>query len=176
MSPKEIHALARLLDTMDYYKLLRVSHGAGAAEIRNAFHEARRRMHPDAYLSAEPEVRDAVDSIARRITEAYTTLRTPARRNAYDEKLGEGQLRFVAETREAARETLEAELGNTPNGKKYFALAQEAERSGDVEKAVAQLKMALMFEAGNEPFKAKLAELKARVKPKKSSPHQIGRE
>ena len=175
MSPKEIHALARLLDTMDYYKLLRVSGSAGSAEIRSAFHEARRRMHPDTYLSAEPEVRSAVDHIARRITEAYTTLRTPARRNAYDEKLAEGQLRFVAETREAARETLEAELGTTANGKKFFALAQEAERSGDVEKAVSQLKTALMFEAGNEAFKAKLAELKTRVKPTKGSPRWIGR-
>lgn len=175
MSPKEIHALARLLDGMDYYKLLRVPRDAAGAEIRNAYHEARRRMHPDSYLRAEPDVRDAVDRIARRITEGYTTLRSPVRRSAYDEKLDEGQLRFVAETRDAARETAEAELGNTPNGKKYFALALEAERVGDLAKAVAQLKMALMFEADNARFKAKLAELQARAKLVKAAPHQIGR-
>lgn len=164
MTPTEIHALARLLDRVDYYKLLRVERGAPLAEIRRAYHDSRRQFHPDAYLNAAAELREAVDRVAKRITEAYTTLRSAGRRAAYDRGLAEGRLRYSAEAEEAVRDETEAELGSTPNGRRFFALAREAERAGDAAKAVSHLRMALTFEPKNEAFKAKLAELEPRVK------------
>jgi DnaJ-class molecular chaperone len=177
MDPTEIRALARVLDRIDYYKLLRVEPGAPVPRIRSAYHEARRRFNPDAHLRDEPEIRDVVDRIAKRVTEAYVTLRDSSRRNAYDKGLDEGQLRYSSDTADAVKEESETQLGLTPNGRKFFALAEQAERAGDVGRTISNLKMALTFEPRNERFKAKLAELEAAQKsaPRgKSSPFKIG--
>ena len=178
MDATEIRALARVLDRIDYYKLLRVDPAAPVPQIRSAYHEARRRFNPDAHLQDAAEIRDVVDRIAKRVTEAYVTLRDASRRSAYDRGLGEGQLRYSADTAEAVKEESETQLGATPNGRKFFALAQQGERQGDLGQAISNLKMALTFEPKNERFKAKLAELEAAHKsaaPKdKGSPFKIG--
>ena len=75
MKVEEIQALSRMLDRMDYYRLLRVAPQAQPAEIRSAYHRARREFHPDSFLDAEPDVRHAVDRIAKRVTEGYMVLR-----------------------------------------------------------------------------------------------------
>ena len=57
--------------------------------------------------------------------------------------------------------------GETPNGKKFYRLAEEEERRGDVPKAVGHLKMALTFEPNNEHFKRELERLQPPRKKKK---------
>ena len=84
---QEIKALARVIDRVDYYRLLKVDPAADAEALRSAYHDARRRFHPDAYLAHPDDVRDAVDLIARRITEGYLVLRDRTRRAAYDSAL-----------------------------------------------------------------------------------------
>jgi DnaJ-class molecular chaperone len=162
MSPAEIKALDRLLDRMDYYRLLRVERSANASEIRSAYHRMRRDLHPDAYLNEEPEVQRALDRIARRLNEAYVTLRDSGRRPRYDRDLAEGVLRYSSESETRAAQSDESQ-GRTPNGKRFYALMLEHERKGDPAQALANLKMALTFEPANDSFKKKLAELQAKV-------------
>jgi DnaJ-class molecular chaperone len=164
MKPAEIRALSRMLDRLDYYKLLRVDPGAPNSEVRIAYRRARREFHPDAFLSADPEVRNAVDRIAKRITESYVVLRDSRRRSSYDDSLAKGALRYTPESEESSREASQAKLGSTPNGKRFHALAVEEERNGDLARAMAHLKMALTFEPENEHFRSKIEELKARAK------------
>ena len=164
MRAAEIHALGRLLDRMDYYRLLRVEHDAPLSQVRAAYHRARRQFHPDAYLTAEPGLREAVDRIARRITEAYLTLRRPQRRSVYDKGLEAGELRYGAEAEEATRAEAQAAQGRTPNGRRFFAMALDEERAGNLKKAVEHLKMALTFERNHEGFRSKLADLEAAQK------------
>jgi curved DNA-binding protein CbpA len=176
-SLQEIKALARTIDRVDYYRLLKLEPSANAEALRNAYHAARRRFHPDAYLAQPEEVRDAVDVIARRITEGYLVLRDRTRRAAYDSALSSGQLRYNPELEQEKRTEADAARGTTPNGKRYYGLHLEAERAGDVVKAHANLKTALTFEPKNAAFKAKLDALEAQLKAlrKKNPGHQIGR-
>jgi curved DNA-binding protein CbpA len=122
----------------------------------------RRDLHPDAYLGEEPEVQRALDRIARRLNEAYVTLRDSGRRPRYDRDLADGVLRYSTESETRAAQADESQ-GRTPNGKRFYALAVEQERKGDAAQALANLKMALTFEPTNETFKKKLADLQAKV-------------
>jgi hypothetical protein len=55
-------------------------------------------------------------------------------------------------------------IGTTPNGKRYFNLFLEEERAGDVVKAHAHLKTAVMFEPKNSALRAKLDAVEAQLK------------
>jgi DnaJ-class molecular chaperone len=162
MQADEIRALSRMLDRMDYYRLLRVERGAPIGEIRSAYHRSRREFHPDSFLAASGELRSAVDRIAKRVTEGYVVLRDSRRRASYDQGLDRGCLRYTQESEAAEREATRASLGATPNGRRFFSMALEAERAGDLVRALGQLKMALTFEPGNKHFRARLEELQAR--------------
>lgn len=175
-SHQEIKALARVIDRVDYYRLLKLEPGANADALRTAYHDARRRFHPDAYLAQPDDVREAVDVIARRITEGYMVLRDRTRRAAYDSALSTGQVRYNPELEQEKRVEADAARGTTPNGKRYFGLHLEAERAGDTVKAHAHLKTALTFEPKNAALKAKLDALEAQLKAerKKNPGHRIG--
>jgi DnaJ-class molecular chaperone len=164
MKEAEIRALARILDSLDYYRLLRVERGVPGGEIRAAYHRVLREFHPDQFLGSPPELRAAVEEIARRITEAYTVLRHTQRRAAYDRGLEEGGLRYDAEAEETGRGSPEQRGGKTPNGRRFWGMVLDAERKGDLRQAISHLKMALTFEAKNEHFKQKLEELQAAAK------------
>jgi curved DNA-binding protein CbpA len=87
MAPTEIKALARIIGELDYYQLLHLHRDAVAGEVKQAYHATSRAFHPDANRHLEPELRKAVTVIAKRITEAYSVLRNPRRRQAYDRRL-----------------------------------------------------------------------------------------
>ena len=174
MTEAEIQALSRMLDRLDYYKLLRIEHDATAPKIREAYHQMRRGFHPDACHGKGPELRAAVGEIAKRVNEGYQVLRDSARRTAYDRALDQGQLRYSAATEESMKTEAAAVGGTTPNGKRFYKQSEAAERGGDFETAISTLKMAITFEPGNEHFETRLADLQARApKKKNSNPHAI---
>ena len=167
MTEEEIKAFTRILDRMDYYRLLKTERTASSAEIRAAYHEARRRFHPDSFLRHDQEIRSAVERIARRITEGYVVLRDSRKRSAYTAGLESGSLRYTPEMNEQAKAKASNRRGETPNGQKFYSMAQEEERSGDTAKAVGHLRMALTFEPANEFFKQELERLQPPKKKKK---------
>ncbi len=167
MTEEEIKALTRILDRVDYYRLLKTERGASSAEIRSAYHEARRRFHPDSFLRHDDEIRSAVDRIARRITEGYVVLRDSRKRSAYTAGLESGALRYTSEMDEQAKAKASNKRGETANGQKFYTMAQEEERGGDTAKAVGHLRMALTFEPANDFFKQELERLQPPRKKKK---------
>jgi len=181
VKPAEIRALDRLLDRIDYYRLLRIDRHAQAPEIRSGYHRMRRELHPDRFLSESREIQDALDRIARRLNEAYVVLRDGTRRTAYDRGLAEGQLRYAEDVAEQVRAEKAAASGMTPNGKRFFKLMQEDEKRGDLQRAISNIKMALTFEPQNQGFQNKLQELQQRQaesgasseKDSKNSPYTI---
>jgi molecular chaperone DnaJ len=62
----------------DYYALLGVPPTASPAELRRAYRQRARRLHPDVNRAPDAAARFAA------LTEAYETLSDPARRAAYD--------------------------------------------------------------------------------------------
>lgn len=63
------------------YELLGLSKGASPEEVRSAYHQAARRLHPD--VNSEPDATE----LFLHIQEAYEILVNPATRSAYDESL-----------------------------------------------------------------------------------------
>ena len=108
----------------------------GAASSAAATSPERARYAAGRETVVKPtELRFAVGQIAQRITESYMVLRDTRKRQAYDRALPDGGLRFTAKTSEAARTAEEERTGKTPNGKKFYATAERAEKAGDVAQA-----------------------------------------
>ena len=128
----EVETLAEALDQLDYFAVLKLAATAAPAEIRAAYHRESRVYHPDRYAAVDDEpFRDRVGRIYRRINEAYTVLRDDARRKKYAGDLAgpdrARKLRFSeddeAAVKEAQKKRAVEQLGQTPNGRKFYAAA-----------------------------------------------------
>lgn len=168
IEPGEIRALAKILDELDYYQVLEIPRDAPGSAVRAAYHQISRCFHPDANRTLDPELRDDVERIARRVTEAYSVLRDPRRRRVYDQRLARDgdktpglRVPLVEAQTQAGREA-EAERGRTPNGRRYFALAEADRQRGDYASAERHLKLALTFEPDNALFRTRLHEVQSR--------------
>ena len=167
MNEAEICALSRMLDRMDYYRLLRLERSAPASAVRGAFQKMRREFHPDAFQNQDEEIRSAVSRIAKRVNEAYQVLRDSNRRKSYGESLSRGELRFDPKA-EAAQKDAVVAGGRTPKGKRFWEDAVRFEREGNIAAALNALKMGLTFEKDNPDFKNKLQDLRAKLPNKKN--------
>ena len=167
LAPTEIKALARILDELDYYGLLHIPPGAGAVEVKKAYFASSRAFHPDANRHLPDDLQAAIASIAKRVTEAYSVLRDPRRRAAYDRRLSQGSgLRIQLAEAQADAERSETQLrGRTPQGRQYYARAEADLARGDRSAAARNLQTALTFEPDNALFRAKLTELRGRSRP-----------
>lgn len=166
LAPTEIQALARIIGEIDYYQLLHVKRDAVAGEIKKAYYASSRAFHPDANRHLQGELQDSVQAIAKRIAEAYSVLRDPRRRQAYDEHLdsGAGVRMQLAQAEAHAGKRADEELGGkTPQGKQYHRLAQRDIERGDWPAAARNLQTALTFEPGNDVFKRLLAEARQHI-------------
>lgn len=165
LAPSEIQALARIVNELDYYQLMHVERGASAREVKAAYYSTSRTFHPDANRHLGPELREAVEKISKRITEAYAVLRDPRRRQAYDRLLDEGSgVRMQLAEAEAAadRQALENE-GHTPQGRQYYKLAKTNIEQQNWEAAARDLKTALTFEPDNAMLRERYAEVREKL-------------
>jgi DnaJ-class molecular chaperone len=163
MAPTEIKALARIIGELDYYQLLHLDRDAVAGEVKRAYHSTSRAFHPDANRHLAPDLRAAVVVIAKRVTEAYSVLRNPRRRQAYDRRLettSEVRMQLAEAQAEAGRQANEELGGTTPQGRQFHRLAQLDLQRNDYGSAVRNLQTALTFEPNNALFKQQLADAK----------------
>jgi DnaJ-class molecular chaperone len=170
LAPSEITALAGILGELDYYQLLHLSSDAKPSDIKRAYHATSRSFHPDSNRNQKPEIRHAIDEIAKRVSEAYSILRNPRRRKAYDQQVAaKAGVRMQLAEAEAAgsRKQTEAREGRTPQGRQYFNLASASLRQGDFAGAVRNLQTAATFEPDNAYFKEQLAEARKKLDAKR---------
>jgi DnaJ-class molecular chaperone len=180
ISAAEVRTLAKLVDELNYYQLLELAPGAPASAVKQAYYAASRKLHPDANRQLVGVDREALERIAKRISEAYQVLRDQRRRQAYDAQLADGGTRIPLAEAEARadKQALDDYLGKTPNGRRFFGLACAALEKGDLASAARNLKMALTFEPGNEGFRKKAEEVRVALRnapPGVVGPPQIGR-
>jgi DnaJ-class molecular chaperone len=162
----EIKALARIIEELDYYQLLHIPRSAQGGELKKAYHASSRTFHPDANRNLEPDLIEAVNAIAKRLSEAYSVLRDPRRRQAYDRHLdaGDGVRMQLAEARNAAgKHAQEKREGHTPQGRQFYKAAEADVAGSNWSSAARNLQTALTFEPDNELFKEKLAEVRANL-------------
>ncbi|HEX4801945.1 MAG TPA: DnaJ domain-containing protein [Myxococcaceae bacterium] len=167
----QLNALAARLNTLDYFQLLSVATSATPPEIKAAFHRWSRAFHPDRfYQVADKELKQRVNEVYKRITEAYYVLRDDVKRKAYLSDISSPErakkLRFTEaaelETKAAVRKEQEEQIGTHPKGRQFF---QAGMADFDAQKWAAaerNFKMALTFEPANPRYKEKLAEAQER--------------
>ncbi len=71
-----------------YYDVLGVERRAAPEEIRRAYHELARILHPDRLEGRPPLEREGLSRRMQEVNEAWRILRDPASRAAYDQSLG----------------------------------------------------------------------------------------
>jgi DnaJ-class molecular chaperone len=162
----EVEALSAALDQLDYFGILKLSQAANPAEIKAAYYRESRAFHPDRFAAhPDADLRERVGRIYRRVNEAYTVLRDDQKRLKYVADLNgpdrASKLRFTeadeAQVKEEQKRKLEEQLGQTPNGRKFFAAALKESEAGRWDAAIRALRSALMYEPGNARFKEALA-------------------
>lgn len=79
---KEIHETYEMIKDKDHYMVLGVSRDASLKDIKKAYHELAKRYHPDRHLEAA--LKDELNIIFSKITEAYHVLKDKERRQDYD--------------------------------------------------------------------------------------------
>lgn len=163
LSRLEIEALAKIMDELDYYRLLNVEKNVSSRDLKLAYYQNSRTYHPDANRNLDASTQESCHQISKAITEAYCVLRDPRKRQAYDAQLeADGGLRIQLAAARAAHARTESDrrMGTTPQGKQFLLKAEEDVRQDNVSGAIQNLQMALTFEPGNAGFKEMLEELR----------------
>jgi curved DNA-binding protein CbpA len=164
----EVEGRAGEIDRLDYFEVLRVARTAGASEVKAAYYRESRAFHPDRFAAVpSPELRDRIARIYRRVNEAYTVLRDDARRARYLADVSgpdrERKLRFTeaeeSQVKQEQKQKLEEALGQTPNGRKFYAAALKEAQGQRWEAAERAIKSALMYEPQNARFKELLSQI-----------------
>lgn len=73
------------LASRDYFQVLEIGRDASHAAVISAYYRQARRFHPDVqHDPALGDLRDQLDAVFTRVSEAYETLRRPALRQSYE--------------------------------------------------------------------------------------------
>jgi DnaJ-class molecular chaperone len=166
----EAHALAQVIDELDYFQILKVTQTASPSDIKSAYYRESRAYHPDRFFQLKNlELKEAIGRIYKRINEAYVCLRDDVRRGKYAADVSgpdrPKKLRFVEESEQELKKDKEQEIGATPQGRKFFLAGltdMAAQRFASAER---NFKMALTYEPANANYKAKRDEAAKLVKP-----------
>jgi hypothetical protein len=90
------------LKSRTHFEVLGLARSVGEGEVKDAYFRLAKRFHPDAHHGAElGDLRDKLEAIFIRLSEAYDVLRDPAKRGDYEARLGRDRPR--PEDAEAAR-------------------------------------------------------------------------
>jgi DnaJ-class molecular chaperone len=167
----ETEALAGILDGLDYYQVLKVPQTATGTEIKNAYHRESRVYHPDRVFHVDDAaLKTRVNTIYKRVTEAYFVLRDEKKRARYTADINSEyrllKLRFDELSEQEGKRSVDEEIGKTPNGRKFYGAGLADLQGGRFESAERNFKMALMYEPGNTKFKDRLDEAQKQIKPK----------
>ena len=133
----------------NYYEILRIDSEAATREIEEAYRRLARLYHPDQQFKAGMEaLRDELDELFNKVTEAYTILSDDSRRWEYDLSLatvmtGRAGPKRGPKDADKARESFE-------KGVKRF-------KARDFESATVEFKEAVRLDSGNAGYHSHLA-------------------
>jgi DnaJ-class molecular chaperone len=154
--------LCARLDQMDYFEILQVERTAAPPEIKKAFYGVSRTYHPDRYFQlTDKEIKERVNELYKRATEAYYVLRDDAKRRQYTADIAGPEraqkLRFTesseTETRAATKRQVEEQIGSNPKGRQFYQTAAADADAGRWASAERNLKMALTYEPANARYR-----------------------
>jgi len=127
-------ALSRQLASMDHYQVLDVPRGAARAQVLTAMEELKKKYEPGTF---PPIVREAIQTINRRIDEAWTVLKDAVQRQAYDKLLQQRSAQLPGELQKRLTQRVIAEQN--------FTRARDLSITGDYYGAIVLLRQAVEF-------------------------------
>ncbi len=168
----ELETVSRLMRTLNYYQILKVSPIATEDEIREAFHREALMFHPDQYAGTNDAMMQALAKDAySKVVEAYRTLSTREKRMEYDESLNPRGLGLDEES--TVDENAITSVKRKPNwssgggpGEKFFKMAEQAFNGGDPKAALVNIQIALSSEPNNSQYKNFKTRVEASLKKK----------
>lgn len=181
---QEILEAERALDGANHFQVLGVKPGATPDEIRQAFHDASRRFHPDRFFNKElGSFRARLERIFRRMVEANSVLSDDQRREAYLN--AHPELRAAAQplqpplgpeddARAAERRARMARHPYLARPRQVNELVTEAKalvQKGDLSQAYTQLKRASELDPKNQEVQQLFDEVR-----KKHDKHRVQQE
>lgn len=142
-------------ERQDYYALLEVDRRAEEQEIRDAYYQIARWLHPDRHArlrATHPHVYERINTLYKRLGEAYAVLMDDDRRRSYNLGLHKrGSLRLES-GRQGDRETRELALCNTDEARSHVLESLEARSLGDLDQAEESMRRAVETEPDNRPL------------------------
>lgn len=182
---REILELEAAVETKNLFELLGVKPGASSKEVREAFYEISRRMHPDRFFKKNlGSFRARIEHVYRKLSAAHETLTDDGKRAAYlkahPSLLDAEPMRVpLAPAREAPKphspedEAREAERRSRFAKHPYFAKAarlkelmsraREHMARGEWGHAFTDLHMASQIDGTNDEVKKLLGEVRAKT-------------
>lgn len=160
------------LDRSDYFEVLQVTRDASPGDIKKAFYRESRALHPDRfYHLPDKTLKERVNELYKRITEAYYVLRDDTKRKKYLADVTgperEKKLRFTdateAEVKAQAKKEAEEQIGVNPKARGFYQQAMQDFDGERWQAAERNLKMALTYEPSNARYKEKLLEVQKKI-------------
>ena len=101
---KKVEDIFKKLEYADYYSFLNVEKWATLDKIKKAYYTAAKEFHPDRHLYLPSEtMKDKLNAIFSRLTEAYKVLSSPVERKQYDNSLTVNPAKLHSTNKELAR-------------------------------------------------------------------------
>jgi curved DNA-binding protein CbpA len=173
-SSEYIFAWLAILDELTYYDLFGLSRDATSDDIQIAFHVFCDTFHPDRHMGRDSDQRDAVSTIFKRGSEAYSALCDQRLRDQYDEQLAIrpsprpppritfSPLSRPPSMRAPAGAALEDSV-RSPSARPFARRAEELLLKGDLRQAKLQLVMAHHMDPDNEALETALRDLEMKL-------------
>lgn len=140
---ERIALLHRALGRRDHYQLLGIPRTASADDVKSAYAALSREIHPDRFYKMElGKRRDMLDTVFARVSEAYETLRDPAKRAEYDRSLAPARA-------QAGKPQAAKPVGVAADASRIAALAEQEIRNGNYAGAIQNYKIAVAMAPGD---------------------------
>ncbi len=161
----QLKQLAASIDGLDYFQILNIPQVATGAQVKTSYYGLARALHPDKFFQIPDDaLKDAINKIYKRVTEAYTILKDEAKRIKYLKDITGPErmkkLRFTEESEAEQKEQQKAaaKVAKTPKGDQLYNTAVVDMKNGRWEAAFKALQSATLFEPGNAELKRLMQE------------------
>jgi hypothetical protein len=141
--------LKRIESAQNFYEVLGITPSAKIADIRKAYYQLAKKLHPDRYHNDAPELLQRIEKAFTELGQAHESIKTPEARQTYDLRM-----------RQAERDRAEATEPTGEGGSKGDQAASDFERGfglqleGELDAAVPFLARAAYYAPKNARYRA----------------------